>query len=290
MPSRTIAVELQEDPHRSEPLLWKYGICTALKSLSRSRNVYFFDECTPSTELQSAVIAVAVYLAIVAVLRNRRTPWFAGTAAFTQLAVLHNLALSVVSGAMLLGASVAIIETALSTHDLRGTLCVPRGGTLPGAMKFWLYIFYASKFWEFLDTPLLIFRGRPLTLLHVWHHASVPLEVFAWLRFEMALGLYGMWFNTLVHFFMYAYFAMHLLNIRVSWKQTLTTLQIVQFCVSFAFLLPWFYLHVSTENGCEGGPALLLSACLNASYLLLFVDYYRRTYSNRSKEPAFKNE
>lgn len=36
-------------------------------------------------------------------------------------------------------------------------------------------IFYLSKYWELFDTILLVLRGKPLTLLHVFHHIAALL-------------------------------------------------------------------------------------------------------------------
>lgn len=74
------------------------------------------------------------------------------------------------------------------------------------AVRYWLYLFYVSKYWELGDTFVLLARGKPLTLLHVWHHMSVMVETWAWLQFDMTLGAVGMAVNAGVHVLMYAYF------------------------------------------------------------------------------------
>ena len=88
-------------------------------------------------------------------------------------------------------------------------------------------------------------------------------------------------FNTFVHVLMYAYFAAALLKIRVPWKQALTSLQIIQFCVSFMFLIPYALEHRATPGGCRGGIALGVSGFCNGSFLILFLDFYRKTYKQK---------
>lgn len=49
-----------------------------------------------------------------------------------------------------------------------------------GSLVFWGYIFYLSKFYEFLDTVISIVRGHSVLPLHVYHHAVMPLLVWSW--------------------------------------------------------------------------------------------------------------
>ena len=38
-------------------------------------------------------------------------------------------------------------------------------------MYFWCYIFYLSKYYELVDTALLMLRGKRVIALHAIHHA-----------------------------------------------------------------------------------------------------------------------
>ena len=42
-----------------------------------------------------------------------------------------------------------------------------------GPMQYCLYIFYTSKFYELLDTVLMVLKKKPLGFLHVYHHTIV---------------------------------------------------------------------------------------------------------------------
>lgn len=148
---------------------------------------------------------------------------------------------------------------------------------MPSGLEYWIYVFYLSKFWELFDTFLLVLRGRPVTLLHIWHHSSVMLEVRGWLEYSMTIGVYGMAFNTFVHVIMYAYYAAAVLRIPFPLKRAITATQIVQFLTGFASLIP-FARYYQQRGGCAGVYGIFISAFMNMSYLALFVRFYMRTY------------
>ena len=48
------------------------------------------------------------------------------------------------------------------------------------------YVFYLSKFWEFNDTFIMILRkkARQLSFLHVYHHCSISMVVWCYLKYS----------------------------------------------------------------------------------------------------------
>lgn len=61
-------------------------------------------------------------------------------------------------------------------------ICFPPGTKPAGRVFFWSYVYYLSKFYELLDTLILVLKGKPLTFLHVYHHATVIAMCFFWLE------------------------------------------------------------------------------------------------------------
>ncbi len=51
----------------------------------------------------------------------------------------------------------------------------PGEGASAGAPYFVTYVYYLSKYLELLDTWILVLKGKSLSLLHVFHHAVMPL-------------------------------------------------------------------------------------------------------------------
>jgi len=134
-----------------------------------------------------------------------------------------------------------------------------------GRIYYWMYIYFLSKFLELFDTVILVLKKKPIIFLHVYHHAIVVLMVWLWLTHSLVYSGLGMAFNTFVHVFMYYYYAISLLGIRVWWKKYITGIQIIQFICSFLLSIPYVYYTVSFDSDgillpmCLGWPAFLFS-------------------------------
>lgn len=239
---------------------------------------------TPLSDPRYLLLTSFTYLIIVQLIRT----WASqggkklGKSNFLKyVTVCHNLFLSVASLLMHMQI-VTAMWTVTTEYNFDSTICTPAGQRLPNVMQKAMYVFLWSKLYELMDTFLIAMRGRPLIFLHVWHHFSVMFEVWGWLHFDVTVGLYGMMFNTFVHIFMYGYYAAAVLKIPFPFKRAITTTQIVQFMTGFCSLIPYTYMHLSTP-GCTGVPGLVLSGIINASYLILFAQFFRSTYMKKKK-------
>ena len=83
-------------------------------------------------------------------------------------------------------------------HDGCG-LCFPIGTRPIGRVFFWSYVFYLSNFFEFMDTIILVLRNRPVTFLHVYHHAMVVVMWFLWLDYSQPMHVIALITNALMH-------------------------------------------------------------------------------------------
>ncbi|KAI9932267.1 hypothetical protein ASPWEDRAFT_68221 [Aspergillus wentii DTO 134E9] len=107
------------------------------------------------------------------------------------------------------------------------------------------WIFYLSKFYEVLDTAIILAKGKKSSTLQTYHHAGAMMCMWAGIRY-MAPPI---WIFTLVnsgiHALMYTYYTLTALRIRVpqAIKQSLTTMQITQFV--FGTAMAASYLFVS---------------------------------------------
>lgn len=163
-----------------------------------------------------------------------------------------------------------------------------------GHMHMIYYINMFFKVWEFLDTFILAIRKKPIGFLHAYHHAATLILTWNQLMEHSAPQWVPIVINLWVHVIMYYYYALSALKIRVWWKKYLTTLQISQFIVDVviigyayaSFIKAGFDVNVcyGTQTGAIVGLAVL------TSYLLLFLQFYFRTYSKKSVPVAKKQK
>lgn len=115
--------------------------------------------------------------------------------------------------------------------------------TLWAGTDWWWYTFYLSKCVEWIDTIILILRGKNVMppsnsqyFLHVFHHTTV-LSI-SWLSWHYPIGASwsGPITNLFVHTFMYAYYAGTEVGLPRKYGLFITPMQITQFyfCLALA--------------------------------------------------------
>lgn len=93
--------------------------------------------------------------------------WMKNRKAFslTGIAAFHNLLLSIWSFIMLVGTIYELVQLYLSGGVMK--IYCDSSSAASGAIYYWIYIYYFSKFVEFFDTVIIILRKKPLIFLHV---------------------------------------------------------------------------------------------------------------------------
>jgi hypothetical protein len=232
-----------------------------------------------------AVSSVVLYLLAVFLLKfllgYREKPVRLG-----YVPVVHNLVLAVGSLVMFAGClNAAVAEVQSSSwlwgkrHGAEWVLCFPKGTRAAGPVFFWSYVYYLSKFYELLDTVILLCKKRPLSFLHVFHHATVVFMCFFWLQDTQSLQIIALLTNTAVHVIMYTYYFLCSVNCPPPWKKVVTNVQIVQFVFSFVCGVATLWLHFSGP-GCAGMYAFCFNLVFNASLLFLFLNFHSKQYGS----------
>ena len=106
-------------------------------------------------------------------------------------------------------------------------------------LAFYGWLFYLSKFYEVIDTAIILAKGKKSSFLQTYHHAGAMLCMWAGIRYMSPPIWMFVLVNSGVHAIMYTFYLCSALNVRVPKvvKQILTTTQITQFVVgaSYAF-------------------------------------------------------
>lgn len=167
-------------------------------------------------------------------------------------------------------------------------------------VNYLVWLFYLSKYYELLDTFILLLKGKPSSFLQTFHHSGSILSLWT----MCITRIPGMWIftflNSFIHTLMYYYFTLTCLGYRPTWKRHLTTMQITQFIVGNIFGIAYIVIpncynwnRNFRENVLQheifGGSyyaSIVFTFAFNlffvGSLIILFRDFARRTYGKKS--------
>jgi len=147
-----------------------------------------------------------------------------------------------------------------------------------------MWVFYAQKYWEFLDTWIFILKAswRQVSFLHVYHHMSITIMVAIFLRYDSngdcCLAAVA---NGLIHVFMYSHYFASVLKINTWWRKHLTTMQLAQFTSIFTQAC----MMLAKGPGC-GYPdwTKVLMVAYQSSMLVLFGNFFMQSYVKKDSK------
>jgi elongation of very long chain fatty acids protein 4 len=194
--------------------------------------------------------------------------------------LLHNLFLVLLSSYMFIE---SYRQAWINGFTLWGNGVDPSPAGAPLANVLW--IFYASKILEFIDTWIMLLKKNfhQVSFLHVYHHLSV--FTIWWAVIFYAPGgdsYFTAGLNSFIHVLMYSYYFLTALGYNVVYKKYLTQAQMFQFCLM---------LGQSTYHmiyGTRGYYPPLLATVLfwyMLTLLALFMNFYIKSAS-RPRKPA----
>eukprot|EP00818_Percolomonas_sp_WS_P005993 CAMPEP_0117449842 /NCGR_PEP_ID=MMETSP0759-20121206/8154_1 /TAXON_ID=63605 /ORGANISM="Percolomonas cosmopolitus, Strain WS" /LENGTH=211 /DNA_ID=CAMNT_0005242331 /DNA_START=300 /DNA_END=935 /DNA_ORIENTATION=+ len=180
----------------------------------------------------------------------------------------------------------------LEGRGIHASVCGRELALDPNPMKYWAYAFCWSKYIELVDTFLMILKNptrRPI-FLHWYHHATVLLFTWYASSFQITVGWPFVVMNTLVHTFMYYYYAMAGIGKRPSWAKTLTMGQTTQMIFGLIFNGLWAYHLMNGTCFCwkEDKCRIILVSCviMYSSYFILFAKLFVDKYITPKKPRA----
>jgi fatty acid elongase 3 len=192
---------------------------------------------------------------------------------------VHNLFLILLSFGMLVGVVWAAYQRYVEDGYVGGLLCTQRPSERlwDGPLGAVTYVFYLSKYYEFVDTFVLALRKKPTIPLHLWHHAVMPVMTWSWFAFPWVDGAWWcVMVNSFIHTLMYTNYLLTSLGMKVWWAKYLTQAQIVQFLTGTTVSVIFFYMK-NTGSGCTGDArTAIASNAVNFTFILLFIKVRNR--------------
>lgn len=199
--------------------------------------------------------------------------------------VLWNLQLSLFSLFGFYNLFGYIIPKVLEIGIIKAVCVLPNEEVSNGQVGFYSMLFLVSKFFEFIDTYLIIIYQKPLTFLHVYHHVTVLLLTWNGYAFRSPQSLFFAANNYFVHFFMYLYYGLTstgMINRRITSyiAPFITFIQIVQMFIG-VFICSVVLVSKILKIECQvKNDNLFFSMLVYFTYLCMFTDFARRKYLN----------
>ncbi|KIJ46293.1 hypothetical protein M422DRAFT_165435 [Sphaerobolus stellatus SS14] len=244
--------------------------------------IRFLPGKTPLSTWPPVVFAIAGYLLLIFGIQEymqTRKPF-----EIRGLSQIHNSMLSAGS-LILLALTLEEVVPMVSKHGFHYGICSPEAWT-PTLETYYLVNYYI-KYVELLDTVFLVLKKKPLTFLHVFHHAATAVLAFTTFLGKPSMSWFIMLLNLTVHVFMYYYYYAAAARKKIWWKKYITTMQITQFVIdglaisyaAFHHFLATYAPFIPNNGHCTTSkPVAALGMFLLAFYLYLFLGFYGTTY------------
>lgn len=253
----------------------------------------------PLSQFQEVVIGFILYLTTIFTIQHfmrKRQPlrlkWFN---------FLHNCILTVGSSILFI-LFMEIIIPMIYHHGFYYAICHPASRDPSTGIEILYYLNYLFKWYEFVDTVYLALKKKKLAFLHVYHHAFTMILCYV----ELDGGASSSWFviclNLFIHIIMYYYYARTcIIKKPVWWKRYLTSFQISQFVFdliiinfsSYNYFVNKYNINLPVYGQCysKNNRTALVSWALISSYLLLFMDFFTKTYKiSSAKKSTIKRD
>lgn len=204
--------------------------------------------------------------------------------AFKVVEACHNLILIIFSATVMLRATPLVIGWG-QEHGLLAAYCdVDKSMWNNGGFGFWATVFYLSKYYEFVDTWLIVCKvdtrtGKRKTpsLLQTYHHAGIALTMYGSTVSQSAWIAWIVIINSTIHTLMYTYFLASTFGYKSPWAKYLTGLQLLQFLTCIAMTIG---VHVLGE-ACDSEASRVTLAIIQfyaVGLIVLFGSFFQTKY------------
>lgn len=113
----------------------------------------------------------------------------------------------------------------------------------------WVFHFYLSKYYEFIDSWIILLKDRKPIFLQTFHHAGIVLLMWSFVAsHNNCMGICVTVLNSFIHTIMYFYYACAAVGIKLPFKQVITSLQITQFFTGIIYSTPSYWMDQCHTN------------------------------------------
>ena len=167
-------------------------------------------------------------------------------------------------------------------------------------IQIWYYLYYLCKYYEMIDTVILILKKKNIIFLHIFHHSIMVFCTYSAIIEHWTPSWYALIFNNFIHILMYYYYFISTFGYKIWWKKYLTILQIIQFIggVYTAFIyiydcfdydnksfLEYDYIYGPSKCTMNSNPwVAMFNIIIIISFVVLFSIFYYNSYSKKKKK------
>jgi elongation of very long chain fatty acids protein 4 len=150
-------------------------------------------------------------------------------------------------------------------------------------LRYFVYIHYLSKYFDYFDTLFIILRGKEkqqLSFLHVYHHSTIGI-IWGFLLYRghgNGTASFGCFINSVIHLIMYSHYLCTSLGYNNPFKKYITRAQLLQFAVCLVHSL----VVIGFEDVVPKRYALI-ELVYQTNMLILFSKFYFRSYNYEIK-------
>lgn len=260
--------------------------------------------------IKTPIVACILYIMITKYLNKKniersqtkeKVPQFSTTSWFKAFVFGHNFLLMAFSFVVFYYTFPLLVANYLRRPFL-DAFCDKKGVIYSHGFGFWTWVFYVSKYYEIVDTAILLAKGKRVSFLQSFHHAGAIMIMWLLADIRHTCSWSFVTVNSFVHTVMYFYYNLTILGIQPKWKKTLTNIQITQFLAGIGVACCYPFIpgcicedsiapnHISRLLGITTRQSSYVALVLVLSYVVslvgLFLNFSRKTYAT----PAKKND
>jgi len=198
---------------------------------------------------------------------------------------VHNFVLAIFSGLAAYNFWVLSIQH-MAENGISSAFCDLDKSDFWGAGGYgaWSVLFYFSKFYEFIDTFILVLKGKKPGLLQKYHHVGVILIAWGGMITQSGFMFMASCYNSFIHTLMYSYFFYKTLYPQAQIKSArfLTMFQMGQFILGPSIMAWHFFADTSSCIGPGADLVLQAGGVYTFGLLVLFAQFYMRKYTTKT--------